>query len=76
MHPIADAAATLGSRFNLIFDPHGAILYHNAYGDFRERPIDLTVGIRTPEGEVWSLPFTKEAAHFPYLEQLDTATSI
>jgi len=76
MHPIADAAAALGSRFNLIFDPHGATLYHNAYGDFRERPIDLAVGIRTPEGEVWSLPFTKKAAHFPYLEQLDTATSI
>jgi len=76
MHPIADAAGTLGSRFNLIFDPHGSALYHNAYGEFREQPLYLTVGIRTPDGELWSLPFTTDASHFPYLEHVSSLTTI
>ena len=76
MHLIADAAAALGSRFNLIFDPHGAALYHNAYGEFREQALSLTVGIRTPDGEVWSLPFTGRAQHFPHLEQFSTLTAV
>lgn len=76
MHPMTDAAATLGSRFNLILDPHDNCVYQNAYGDFRERPLDLTVGVKTPEGEVWALPFTRQAKHFPFLEQFDTLTGI
>jgi hypothetical protein len=76
MHLIADAAATLGSRFNLIFDAHDHCVYQNAFGDFRERPLDLAVGVRTPDGRVWALPFTTRAGHFPFVEQLDTLTSI
>ena len=76
MHVITDAAATLGARFNLIFDPHDHRLYQNAFGDFRECALELTVGIRTPEGQVWSLPFTGAARHFPFVEQFDTLTSI
>ncbi len=76
MHLIADAAATLGGRFNLIFDPHDHCLYQNAYGEFRERPLDLTVGVRTRDGEVWALPFTSRQKHFPFVEQFDTLTAI
>lgn len=76
MHLIADAAATLGSRFSLIFDPHDHCVYQNAYGDFRERRLDLTVGVRTPEGEIWALPFTGTAKHFPFVEQFSTLTTI
>lgn len=76
MHLITDAAATLGSRFNLIFSPHDACLYQNAYGDFREQPLELTVGVRTPDGRLWALPFASRADHFPYLEQFDTLTGI
>jgi len=76
MQLIADAAATLGGRFNLIFHPHDRCLYQNAFGRFRERPLELTVGVKGPEGKVWSLPFTAQADGFPYLEQFDTLTSI
>ncbi len=76
MHVIADAAAALGSRFNLVFDPHEGCLYHNAYGGFRERPLDLVVGVRTPEGKVWALPFTRREAHFPFVEQFSALTTI
>jgi hypothetical protein len=76
MHPITDAAATLGARFNLILNPHDHCLYQNAYGDWRERRLDLTVGVKTPEGEVWALPFTTKAQHFPFVEQFDTLTTI
>ncbi|NLW51009.1 MAG: hypothetical protein GXY85_09255 [Candidatus Brocadiaceae bacterium] len=76
MHPITDAAATFGGRFNLILDPHDHCVYQNAFGDWRERPLDLTVGVKTPEGEVWALPFTSRAPHFPFVEQFDTLTTI
>ncbi|MFW6119077.1 MAG: glutaminase domain-containing protein [Planctomycetota bacterium] len=76
MHLIADAAATLGGRFNLIFHPHDRRLYQNAFGRFRERPLELTAGVKGPEGKVWSLPFTDQADGFPYVEQFDTLTSI
>jgi len=76
MHIMADAAATLGGRFNLIFNPHDACVYHNAYGEFCEQALDLMVGVRTPEGVTWALPFTARAERLPYLEQFDTLTTI
>lgn len=76
MHLITDAAATLGSRFNLILDPYDHRLYQNAYGGFRERPLELTIGVRTAEGQVWALPFTDRAEHFPFIEQFDALTTI
>jgi hypothetical protein len=76
MHLITDAAATLGARFNLIFDPHDHRLYQNAFGSFRECAMELTVGVKTPEGRLWVLPFTDAAPHFPFIEQFDTLTSI
>jgi len=76
MHAMADCAATLGSRFNLIFDPHGDRLYHNAYGQFREQALALTVGVQTPSGELWRLPFGGGGQVFPYLEQHSTLTTI
>ncbi|MCK4282745.1 MAG: hypothetical protein KAX44_00390 [Candidatus Brocadiae bacterium] len=76
MHVITDAAAALGSRFNLILDPHEGCLYQNAFGGFRERPLDLTIGVRTPDGEVWALPFTARQQRFPFVEQFDSLTTI
>ncbi len=76
MHLITDAAATLGARFNLVFDPHDHRLYQSAFGHFRECAMELTIGIKTPEGEVWALPFTDSARHFPFVEQFDTLTGI
>ncbi|KPK64413.1 MAG: hypothetical protein AMK73_04680 [Planctomycetes bacterium SM23_32] len=66
----------MGSRFNLIFDPRDHCAYQNAYGDFREQPLDLVLGIKTAEGAVWALPFTRRAEHFPFVEQFGTLTSI
>ena len=76
MHVMTDCAATLGSRFNLIFDPHACCLLQNAWGEFRERPLRLTAGVRTPEGRLWRLPFGVKAYVFPYLEQFSTLTTI
>jgi hypothetical protein len=76
MHLITDAACTLGSRFNLIFDPHDHCLYQNAWGSFREQRFDLTAGIRTADGQVWALPFTSTAKPFPFVEQFTTPTKI
>jgi hypothetical protein len=76
MHLITDAACALGSRFNIIFDPHDHCLYQNAWGSFREQRLELTAGIRTPAGEVWALPFTSTAQHFPFVEQFITPTKI
>jgi len=76
MHPIADAAAALGSRFNLIFDPHARRVYHNAYGVFHEKPLELTVGVRAPDGRTHCLPFAHGGEIFPYLEMFSTLTTI
>ncbi len=76
MHLMTDAAATLGSRFNLILDPHDHCVYQSAYGDFRECALDLVVGVKTPEGQLYALPFTRRAEHFPFVEQFSTLTSL
>jgi len=76
MHVMTDAASTLGGRFNLIFDPHDGCLYQHAFGAFRERPLDLVIGIKTPQGEIWALPFTSSGSAFPYVEQFSTLTTI
>jgi len=76
MQLMTDAAATLGSRFNLIFDPHERRLYQNAYGDFREQPLELTVGLRTAQGQLWVLPFGSDGEPFPFLTQTCTLTTI
>lgn len=76
MHIMADCAATLGSRFNLIFDPHGRCIWHNAFGQFREQPLSLRVGVRLPDGEQWLLPFTEQGHVFPYLDYSTSLTAI
>ena len=76
MHPITDAAATLGSRFNIIFDPHQRCIYQNAIGRFRGCSLDLTVGVRAPDGQVWALPFTQRREIFPFVEQFTTLTGL
>ncbi|MFW6045223.1 MAG: glutaminase domain-containing protein [Planctomycetota bacterium] len=76
MQVISDCAATLGSRFNLIFSPADNTLYQNAFGEFREQALSLVAGIRTPDGRVLSLPFTDEAAVFSHLEHDNTITSL
>lgn len=76
MHVICDCASTLGSRFNLIFDPHDSCLYHNAYGDFHEQPFALTAGLRLENGRLVSLPFATRPESFPYVEQSSGLTTI
>ena len=76
MHVMTDCAATLGSRFNLIFDPAGCCAYHNAFGEFREQPLNLTVGVRPAGGDVICLPFSASGQVFPYLEQSSSLTSL
>ncbi len=76
MHVMNDCAATLGSRFNLAFDPHGSRLLQNACGPFDECPLELVVGVRLPGGKVWALPFSAGVQSFPYLEHFSTLTTI
>ncbi|MFO8008105.1 MAG: DUF4965 domain-containing protein [Candidatus Brocadiia bacterium] len=76
MQPIADAAATLGGRFNLIFHPYDRKVYQNATGRFLEQPLELVAGVRTPEGQTWTLPFSSEATPLPFVEQFAALTGI
>lgn len=76
MHLMTDCLATLGGRFNLILNPYDGCVYQNAYGDFRECPMDMTIGVKTPEGRLWSLPFSSRDQRFPFVEQFSTLTSI
>ncbi len=76
MQLIADVAATLGGRFNLLFHPYARRLYQHAPGRFPGKPLELTAGIKGPDGTVWALPFCAGAEGFPYVEQFDTLTAI
>ncbi len=76
MHIMADCAATLGSRFNLIFDPSAGCTWHNSCGEFREQALRLRVGVRLPDGQTLLLPFAGGDGGFPYLEQFSTLTTI
>ncbi len=76
MQPIADAAATLGGRFNLIFHPADRRVHHHACGLFPGEPFELVAGIKDSGGEFWTLPFTEQGRDFPFVEQHDTLTSI
>jgi hypothetical protein len=76
MHVIDDCAATLGSRFNLIFHPHGNCIFHNACGAFPGQKFYLTVGLRLEDGSIWHLPFCPGKNQFPYVEQFSTLTSL
>jgi len=76
MHPIADVAATLGSRFNIIFDPHDLTAYLNVNGGFKETALDIAVGVRDAEGRSRCLPFTSRSQTFEYVEYEATATTL
>jgi len=76
MHAINDCAATLGSRFNLLFDPHSRCVWQSACGQFRELRLSLSAGIRLPDGEVWVLPFSGEGRVLPFLEHFSSLTRI
>ena len=57
MHPITDALATLGARFNVILDPHDHCVYQNAYGDWRERTERFQVQIEQVGLASWTGTF-------------------
>jgi len=76
MHVMNDCAATLGSRFNLMFDPHGRRVLQSACGGFRELPLELRAGVRLRDGRLWLLPFADGGETFPHLEQFTTLTTI
>ncbi|MEM6552044.1 MAG: DUF4965 domain-containing protein [Planctomycetota bacterium] len=57
--------ARLGSRFGLLFEPYRNQVRHSALGRFLDQPLDLLVGIKTPDGQTRALPFTQDPDTVP-----------
>ena len=68
--------ARLGSRFNLLFEPHHRRVRHSALGRFLDRPMDLMVGLVEPDGTDRVLPFTQRGSLFYNPEQFERINSI
>ncbi len=74
MRAIADCAASLGSRFNLIFDPESRRVYQNTYGRFPGRPLQLGIAVELPDGREVSLPFRDAEEYFERVEYFPSLT--
>lgn len=68
--------ARLGSRFNLLFEPHQRRLMHSALGRFLDRPLDLMVGLVEPDGTRRVLPFSQDGELLFNCEQNERFNSI
>lgn len=68
--------ARLGSRFGLLFEPHYRRVRHSALGRFLDEPLDLSVGLEGPDGQMRVLPFCQEGELFHTVEQFERANSI
>ncbi len=68
--------ARLGSRFNLLFEPHQRRVRHSALGRFLDRPLDLMVGLVEPDGTDRVLPFTTRGSLLYNPEQFERINSI
>lgn len=68
--------ARLGSRFNLLFEPHKRRLMHSALGRFLDRHLDLMVGLIEPDGTRRVLPFSQEGDLLFNCEQNERFNSI
>ncbi len=76
MRAIADCAATLGSRFNLIFDPENHRIYQDSSESFPGLPMHLTAALKTAEGEEKCLPFKGSSSCFGCLEYFSSFTGL
>ena len=68
--------ARLGSRFQLLFEPHKRQIRHSALGRFLDQPIDLMVGIIEPDGTERVLPFSQRGSLLNNCEQFERLNSI
>ncbi|MBI1336159.1 MAG: DUF4965 domain-containing protein [Phycisphaera sp.] len=68
--------ARLGSRFNLLLEPHKQRVRHSALGRFLDRPMDLMVGLVEPDGTLRTLPFTRHGQTLYGAEQFERFNSI
>ncbi len=66
----------LGSRFNLLFEPHLNQIRHGALGRFADQPMDLMIGLVEPDGTERVLPFTKRGEPLLNPEQFERINSI
>ena len=68
--------ARLGSRFNLLFEPHKKRVMHSALGRFLDQPLDLAVGLVQPDGTERTLPLTVRGDPLSASEQFERFNSI
>lgn len=68
--------ARLGSRFNLLFEPHKKRVMHSALGRFLDQPLDLAVGMVQPDGTERTLPLTTRGETLTASEQFERFNSI
>ena len=68
--------ARLGSRFNLLFEPHKKRVMHSALGRFFDQPMDLAVGLIEPDGTERTLPLTADGTPLEAPEQFERFNSI
>lgn len=68
--------ARLGSRFNLLFEPHMQRLRHGALGRFFDEPVDFMVGFVEPDGAERVMPFTARGTPLYNCEQFERLNSI
>ena len=68
--------ARLGSRFNLLFEPHKKQVMHSALGRFLDQPLDLAVGFVEPDGTERTLPLTTRGEPLIASEQFERFNSI
>jgi len=68
--------ARLGSRFQLLFEPHKRQIRHSALGRFLDQPVDLMVGLIEPDGTERVLPFSQRGSLLYNCEQFERLNSI
>lgn len=68
--------ARLGSRFQLLFEPHKRQIRHSALGRFLDQPVDLMVGLVEPDGTERVLPFSQRGSMLYNCEQFERLNSI
>ena len=68
--------ARLGSRPGFLFEPQRRRVMHSALGRFLDQPLDLAVGLVTPDGTERVMPFTPDGQLLFGCEQFERINSI
>ncbi len=76
MQLITDNASTLGSRFNLIFDPDAHKVYHHTVEKYPGISVSLNAAVELPDGRTFAFPFTSESPLLSNLEFFPTLTDL